>query len=237
MTNTHEVSALASGLATQVKVAAHSWFSASHVALLVSGAAVVVTIVVSIVTIWYTRKTTRAAVRNALAAEDSAASARVSAKASEDSAASAKVSAKASVDSAQAAKDLLGIERDREYDRVRPKLRGRLVPEPGNSGPTNAWLEVLLDGSTPWPLRTILLTVPAGVWFARGNIGRGPTMSQNDFGFPESSGRTNLSAPGNRLGGGCTCRRRRTAGRLRLLRSGVKMASHGRTSKFRSFRD
>ena len=99
----------ASHLSSLAKAAGSSWFSTSHAELVVSIAALVVTIVVSILTIRHARRNTSAAADSAKAAEDSAASARASAKAAEDSAKTAKAS--------------LGIERDREYDRTRPKLR------------------------------------------------------------------------------------------------------------------
>jgi hypothetical protein len=140
----------------------------------------VVTIVVSVITIYYARRQTTAA-------EDSATAARDSAKVAEDSAASSKVSATAAVDSAKAAKDLLKIEQDREYDRTRPVLSGRLVPEPDISGPTNAWLEVYLDASTPQPLRSMLLTVPTGAGFGRGGMS-GRTLMRSDLGFPGEPG-------------------------------------------------
>ena len=98
---------------------------------MVSIAALVVSIVVSAVTIYYLRRSTSASEASAKAAE-------VSAKAAKDSATSSKVRARAAEDSAKAAKDLLKIEQAREYDRTRPKLSGRLVPEPGISGPTRA---------------------------------------------------------------------------------------------------
>jgi hypothetical protein len=143
-------------------------------ALVVSIVAVVVTIVVSVITIYYAR-------RQATAARDSA-------KVAEDSAASSKVSATAAVDSAKAAKDLLKIEQDREYDRTRPVLSGRLVPEPDISGPTNAWLEVYLDASTPQPLRSMLLTVPTGAGFGRGGMSSSGTLMRSDLGFPGEPG-------------------------------------------------
>jgi hypothetical protein len=179
--------------------AGYSWFTAAHVALVVSIAALVVTILVSAVTLYYLRRSTRAnedsaraAEASAKAAEDSATSAREnvevareSVRAAEDSAVSARVSARAAGDSANAARDLLKIEHDREYDRTRPILRGYLVPEPGISGPTNAWLEVHLDASTLQRLQTLLVTVPTGAWFARaGGPGMEPTPMRNDFGFP-----------------------------------------------------
>jgi len=117
-----------------------SWFTAAHVALVVSIAALMVTIVVSAVALYYLQRSTRAS-------EDSARAAEASAKASEDSATSSRASARAAGDSAKAAKDLLKVEQAREYDRMRPRLSGRLVPEPDISGPTNAWLEVHLDAS------------------------------------------------------------------------------------------
>jgi hypothetical protein len=161
-----------------VKAAEHSWFSSPHIALIVSIAAVVITVVVSVLTIYYTRRSARAAERGSAAAEDSSASANASAEAAKDSAAYAKVSAKA-------AKDMADIERDREYDRTRPKLRGRLVPQPGRSDSINAWLEVHLDASTPRPLLKILLTVPPGAWFARSGPVTTLSLGSNDYGFPE----------------------------------------------------
>ncbi len=142
----------------------------------------------SAVTLYYLRRSTRASEASAKAAE-------ASAKASEDSATSSRVSARAAGDSAKAAKDLLKIEQVREYDRTRPKLSGRLVPEPGISGPTNAWLEVHLDASTPQPLQSMLLTVPTGAWFGRGGMS-GPTLMRNDLGFPGEPGQVSPIRPG-----------------------------------------
>jgi hypothetical protein len=67
-----------------------------------------------------------------------------------------------------------------------------LLPGPVRSHPAMAnghswfaaWLEVLLDPSTPAPLRDMLLTVPAGAWFARGAM-KPPPLMTNDFGFPK----------------------------------------------------
>jgi hypothetical protein len=67
----------------------------------------------------------------------------------------------------------------------RPKLRGRLVPASDESDPINAWLEVHLAPSTPAALKSMLLTVPAGAWFARG-AAQLPVLMQNDFGFLEA---------------------------------------------------
>lgn len=168
--------------ATTARAAAQpSWFTTSHIALIVSIAALAVTAVGSVITIYYARRNTRAA-------EASAALAEASAKASGDSAASARISAKA-------ARDIADIEQDREYDRVRPRLRGRLVPAPGPD-PINAWLEIHLDAATPQPLRTLLLTVPAGAWFARGRMGDTPSLGANDFGFPEESWQRPPICPG-----------------------------------------
>lgn len=159
-----------------------SWFTAAHVALVVSIASPVVTIVVSAVTLHYQRRNTRASEASVKTAEASATSSRVSARAAEDS--------------AKAAKDLLKIEQAREYDRTRPKLSGRLVPEPGISGPTNAWLEVHLDASTPQPLQNMLLTVPTGAWFGRGATPPWPTRMRNDLGFPGEPGQVPPIRPG-----------------------------------------
>ena len=152
-------------LASPAKAAGHSWFSAAHVALMVSIAALAVSTVLGVISLRITRNSAASSKRSADAAEDSAAAARVSAKAAED---------------------LLDIEREREYDRLRPKLRGCLAPAPGEPDPTNAWLEVHLDASTPQPLLKLLLTVPTGAWFARGRMLL-PTRMRNDFGFPEAS--------------------------------------------------
>ena len=181
---------LACRLPGSAAAANHSpWFTAAHVALVVSIAALVVTIVVSAVTLYYLRRSTRAS-------EDSAKAAEASAKASGDSATWSRVSARAAEDSAKAAKDLLKIEQVREYDRTRPKLSGRLVPEPGISGPTNAWLMVHLDASTPQPLRSMLLTVPTGAWFGRGGMSPGPTLMRSDLGFPGEPGQASPIRPG-----------------------------------------
>lgn len=152
-----------------------SWFSAAHVALLVS----IVALVISAAAVYYAWRQTRASEASATAAADSAASSRVSAQ--------------AAVDSAKAAKDSLGIERAREYDRTRPRLWGRLVPEPGGPAPVNAWLEVHLDARTPEPLRSMLLRLPSGNGFGRGP---GAVGAANDFGFPGEPGQTPPIRPG-----------------------------------------
>jgi hypothetical protein len=133
----------------------------------VSIAALAVTVVVSVITLYYQRRGTRAS-------EASARTSEASAKASVDTATSSRVSAVAAEESAKTARDLLRLEQAREYDRMRAKLSGCLVPEPGITGTTNAWLEVHLDASTPQPLQKLLLTVPAGAWFAVGACRRGP---------------------------------------------------------------
>ena len=148
-----------------------TWFTAGHVALLVSIAA----LLVSGIALYYQRRGTRAS--------------ETSARASEASATLSRVSAKAAADSAKSAKDLLDIEQAREYDRTRPKLSGRLVPDSATVGvSTNAWLEVHLDASTPQPLRKVLLTVPTGAWFGRGGISSGSTLMRSDLGFPGEPG-------------------------------------------------
>jgi len=154
---------------------------------MVSIAALALTIVGSAFTIYYAR-------RNTKAAEDSAKVAGISAKASEKSAEAARINAKASA-------DLMAIERDREYDRMRPKLRGCLAPETAKitiddrPGP-DTWLEVHLDASTPQPLRALLLTVPGGAMFARGCKPGESTLSANDFGFPGEGGHRPPIRPG-----------------------------------------
>ena len=159
--------------------------SPDHVALLVSIAALVATVI----TLYYLWRSTKAS-------EDSAKAAKSSAEASEDSAKASIVSARAAEESVKVAKDLLKIEQDREYDRTRPKLSGRLVPEPGISGPTNAWLEVHLDGSTPQPLLKVLLSVPTGAWFGRGGMLSWPSLMSSDFGFPGEPGQVPPVRPG-----------------------------------------
>lgn len=167
-------------LATPANTSGHSWFTATHVAVAVSIASVVVTIAVALVTTKYARRATAAAEASAKAAKESAMAGTASARAAEASAMAAEASAKTY-------KDLLAIEQDRRYDEMRPELRGRLVPAPGESEPINAWLEVHLDPSTPTPLRSMLLMVPAGAWFARG-AAQFPVLVENDFGFPEDGG-------------------------------------------------
>lgn len=188
MTETR-VPRLAGRLLSPAAASHSSWFTAAHVALVVSIVALAVTIVVSAVTLYYLQRSTTAS-------EDSAKATEASAKASEDSAASSRVSARAAGDSAKAAKDLLKIEQVREHDRTRPKLSGRLVPELGISGPTNAWLEIHLDASTPQLLRSMLLTVPTGAWFARGGMSSGPTLMRSDLGFPGEPGQVSPIRPG-----------------------------------------
>jgi hypothetical protein len=162
------------GIRVDVKV--HSagggtWFVAAHIALIVSIAA----LLVSGIALYYQRRGTRASETSAMAAEASATS--------------SGMSAKAAADSAKSAKDLLDIEQAREYDRTRPKLSGRLVLDSGAiSGPTNAWLEIHLDASTPQPLRKVLLTVPIGAWFGRGGVSSWPTLMSSDLGFPGGPG-------------------------------------------------
>jgi hypothetical protein len=179
------------GIAVEARAQAGSgsWFTADHVAVVVSIAALAVTVVVSVITLYYQRRGTRAS-------EASAKTSDASAKASADSATSSRVSALAAEESAKTARDLLRIEQAREYDRMRPKLSGRLVPEPGITGPTNAWLEVHLDASTPQPLQKVLLTVPAGAWFGRGGIPPQPTFMSSDFGFPGEPGQAPPVRPG-----------------------------------------
>lgn len=111
-----------------------------------------------------------------------------STKASMASANASKDSATASEESAKAARESLSLEREREYDRLRPKLYGRLVPESGGPEPINAWLEVHLDPSTPLRLSSMRLTVPADAHFARGR-GQMPVRMANDFGYPEEGRR------------------------------------------------
>lgn len=162
-----------------------AWFTTGHVALVVS----LVALVVSAITLYYLWRSTKAS-------ETSAEAAQSSAKASEDSAMSSKASARAAEESVKVARDLLKIEQDREYDRTRPKLSGRLVADPGISGPTNAWLEVHLDASTSQPLQKLLLTVPTGACFGRGGIPSWPTLMSSDFGFPGEPGQVSPIRPG-----------------------------------------
>jgi hypothetical protein len=177
-----------------------SWFTTEHVALVVSIAALVATAI----TLYYLWRSTKASEASAKAAESSA-------NASEASAGSSIVSARAAEESVKVAKDLLKIEQDREYDRTRPKLSGRLAPEHGITGPTNAWLEVHLNASTSQPLLKMLLTVPTGAWFGRAAMPSWPTLMRSDFGFPDEPGQVSPIRPGR-------------PARWRVLRSG---SAHG----------
>jgi hypothetical protein len=154
--------------------AGHSWFTADHVALVVSIVALVASIVFGVVSLYL-------ASRSANAAEASAAATKVSAEASKVSAEATRASARAAEDSARSARASLEIARDQRYDQLRPRLRGQLVRADDSDGP-NAWLEVQLDGSTPAPLASMLLSVPKDAGFSPGP--GGSLRMSFDLGFP-----------------------------------------------------
>ena len=66
-------------------------------------------------------------------------------------------------DVGEAARELARIEREREYDRMRPVLEGRIFPWPGLSDGRDYRLEIWVK--TQWPLTEILLNVPGNAWF------------------------------------------------------------------------
>jgi transcriptional regulator with XRE-family HTH domain len=63
----------------------------------------------------------------------------------------------------EAARELARIENDREHDRMRPVLEGRILPWPGRSDGRDHRLEIRVK--THWPLALILLNVPGDAWF------------------------------------------------------------------------
>jgi hypothetical protein len=65
--------------------------------------------------------------------------------------------------SGEAARELARIENDREHDRMRPVLEGRILPWPGLSDGRDHRLEIQVK--THWPLALILLNVPGDAWF------------------------------------------------------------------------
>lgn len=62
-----------------------------------------------------------------------------------------------------AARELARIEADREHDRMRPVLVGRVAPGPVYSDGRDHLLEIQVK--TQWPLALILLNVPGDAWF------------------------------------------------------------------------
>ncbi len=89
----------------------------------------------------------------------------------------------------EAARELARIENDREHDRMRPVLEGRIVPWPGRSDGRDHRLEIRVK--THWPLALILLNVPGDAWFTS-TVHVPPTGMDFLIHFPEP-GRT--SAP------------------------------------------
>jgi hypothetical protein len=63
----------------------------------------------------------------------------------------------------EAARELARIESDREHDRMRPVLVGRVAPGPVYSDGRDHLLEIQVK--TQWPLTLILLNVPGEAWF------------------------------------------------------------------------
>jgi len=89
----------------------------------------------------------------------------------------------------EAARELARIENDREHDRMRPVLEGRVLPWPGRSDGRDHRLEIRVK--THWPLALILLNVPGDAWFTS-TIHMPPAGMDFLIEFPEP-GRT--SAP------------------------------------------
>jgi hypothetical protein len=85
--------------------------------------------------------------------------------------------------------ELAWIEADREHDRMRPVLEGRVIPWPGLSDERDHRLEIRVK--THWPLALILLNVPGDAWFSS-SVHMPPIRMNFLIQFPEA-GRT--SAP------------------------------------------
>jgi hypothetical protein len=89
----------------------------------------------------------------------------------------------------EAAGELARIENDREHDRMRPVLEGRIVAGPSYSDGRDHRLEIRVK--THWPLALILLNVPGDAWFTS-SVHMPPVGMSFLIQFPEP-GRT--SAP------------------------------------------
>jgi hypothetical protein len=94
----------------------------------------------------------------------------------------------------EAARELVRIEQNREYDRMRPVLEGHIVPWPGRSDGRNHRLEIRVK--TPWPLALILLNVPGDAWFSA-SVHPPPVGMDFLIQFPEPGKRSAPFRPGH----------------------------------------
>jgi hypothetical protein len=94
----------------------------------------------------------------------------------------------------EAARELARIESDREHDRMRPVLEGRIVPWPGRSDGRDHRLEIRVK--THWPLAMILLNVPGDAWFTS-SVHMPPAGMAFLIQFPEPGRRSELFRPGH----------------------------------------
>jgi hypothetical protein len=94
----------------------------------------------------------------------------------------------------EAARELARIENDREHDRMRPVLEGRIMPWPGRSDGRDHRLEIQVK--THWPLAMILLNVPGDAWFTS-SVQMPPVGMAFLIQFPEPGRRSALIRPGH----------------------------------------
>ena len=93
---------------------------------------------------------------------------------------------------ADAARELAWIENDREHDRMRPVLEGRIVPWPGLSDGRDHRLEIRVR--THWPLTLIVLNVPGNAWFTS-SVHMPPVGMASLIQFPEPGRRSEVYRP------------------------------------------
>ena len=96
--------------------------------------------------------------------------------------------------SGDAARELVWIENDREHDRTRPVLEGRILPWPGRSDGRNHRLEIWVKSH--WPLALILLNVPGDAWFTS-TVHMPPARMDFLIQFPEPGRRSTSFRPGH----------------------------------------
>ena len=89
--------------------------------------------------------------------------------------------------------ELARIEADREQDRMRPVLEGRVIPWPGLNDGRDHRLEIRVK--TRWPLALILLNVPGDAWFSS-SVHMPPIRMDFLIQFPEAGRTSALFRPG-----------------------------------------
>lgn len=94
----------------------------------------------------------------------------------------------------QAAEKLALIEENREHDRMRPLLEGRILPWPGRSDGREHRLEIRVKSHQP--LALIVLRVPGNAWFSSSAV-KPPANMDFLVQFPEAGRTSGSFSPGH----------------------------------------